>query len=74
MEGLEPTHLTALDPKSSMSTNFITSALHQLPVLFPSIVGAFAQITFAKVGAKISIYFDSKIPYCKFWWPFFVNK
>ena len=27
MEGLEPTHLTALDPKSSVSTNFTTSAL-----------------------------------------------
>ena len=26
MEGLEPTHLTAPDPKSGMSTNFITSA------------------------------------------------
>jgi hypothetical protein len=26
MEGLEPTHLTALDPKSSASTNFATSA------------------------------------------------
>ncbi len=26
MEGLEPTHLTALDPKSSVSTNFTTSA------------------------------------------------
>ena len=27
MEGLEPTHLSALDPKSSVSTNFTTSAL-----------------------------------------------
>ena len=26
MEGLEPTHLAALDPKSSVSTNFTTSA------------------------------------------------
>lgn len=26
MEGLEPAHLSALDPKSSMSTNFTTSA------------------------------------------------
>ena len=26
MEGLEPTHLSALDPKSSASTNFATSA------------------------------------------------
>ena len=26
MEGLEPTRREALDPKSSMSTNFITSA------------------------------------------------
>jgi len=27
MEGLEPTHLAALDPKSSVSTNFTTSAI-----------------------------------------------
>ena len=27
MEGLEPTRREALDPKSSMSTNFITSAI-----------------------------------------------
>lgn len=27
MEGLEPTRLAALDPKSSMSTNFTTSAI-----------------------------------------------
>ncbi len=27
MEGLEPTHLSALDPKSSVSTNFTTSAV-----------------------------------------------
>ena len=27
MEGLEPTRLAALDPKSSASTNFATSAL-----------------------------------------------
>ena len=26
MEGLEPAHLSALDPKSSVSTNFTTSA------------------------------------------------
>jgi hypothetical protein len=26
MEGLEPTHRKALDPKSSVSTNFTTSA------------------------------------------------
>jgi len=26
MKGLEPTHLSALDPKSSVSTNFTTSA------------------------------------------------
>jgi hypothetical protein len=26
MEGLEPTRLSALDPKSSASTNFATSA------------------------------------------------
>jgi len=29
MEGLEPTRREALDPKSSMSTNFITSAVKQ---------------------------------------------
>lgn len=28
MEGLEPTRREALDPKSSMSTNFITSAIN----------------------------------------------
>lgn len=27
MEGLEPAHLSALDPKSSVSTNFTTSAI-----------------------------------------------
>ncbi|GEM_PF-1436338 len=27
MEGVEPTRLAALDPKSSMSTNFTTSAI-----------------------------------------------
>ena len=27
MEGLEPTHLAALDPKSSVSTNFTTPAV-----------------------------------------------
>ena len=26
MEGVEPTHLSALDPKSSVSANFTTSA------------------------------------------------
>lgn len=52
MEGLEPTHLTALDPKSSMSTNFITSALHQRPVLIPFIVGALALSTFAKAAQR----------------------
>lgn len=61
MEGLEPTHLSALDPKSSMSTNFITSAIHQCPVPIPFIVGARALNTFAKAGVKIGIYFDSKI-------------
>ena len=30
MEGLEPTRREALDPKSSMSTNFITSAGKEL--------------------------------------------
>ncbi len=29
MEGLEPTRLAALDPKSSMSTNFTTSAFYK---------------------------------------------
>ncbi len=28
-EGLEPTHLAALDPKSSVSTNFTTSAINK---------------------------------------------
>ncbi len=28
MEGLEPTRREALDPKSSVSTNFTTSAVH----------------------------------------------
>ena len=30
MEGLEPTHLTALDPKSSASTNFATPAIFRI--------------------------------------------
>ncbi len=45
MEGLEPTHLAAPDPKSGVSTNFTTSAIisilkantlvrHPVPVLF----------------------------------------
>lgn len=32
MEGLEPTHLAALDPKSSVSTNFTTSACDNSPL------------------------------------------
>ena len=28
MEGLEPPYLSALDPKSSASTNFATSAIY----------------------------------------------
>ncbi len=29
VEGLEPPHLTALDPKSSVSTNFTTPAIQK---------------------------------------------
>ena len=29
VEGLEPPHLTALDPKSSVSTNFTTPAIQR---------------------------------------------
>ncbi len=45
MEGLEPTRREALDPKSSMSTNFITSAGKEL---FFS-------------GCKDNAFFDSQI-------------
>ncbi len=38
MEGLEPTHLAAPDPKSGMSTNFTTSA-----VVFKFSFGAFSK-------------------------------
>ena len=36
MEGLEPTRLTAPDPKSGMATNYITSALELLFFFFVS--------------------------------------
>ena len=37
MEGLEPTSLTALDPKSSASTNSATLPTQQTSVLFEKI-------------------------------------
>jgi hypothetical protein len=49
MEGLEPTHLAAPDPKSGMSTNFTTSAVvFQFTVLE----------LFPKGSAKIEVYFE----------------
>lgn len=54
MEGLEPTRLAALDPKSSMSTNFTTSALH----IFNLRLKMVFHLTFIvlKAIAKITIF------------------
>lgn len=38
VEGLEPTHLAALDPKSSVSTNFTTPALFNAMQIYEGIV------------------------------------
>lgn len=38
VEGLEPTHLAALDPKSSVSTNFTTPALLNAMQIYTLIV------------------------------------
>ena len=48
MEGVEPTHLTALDPKSSVSTNFTTSAFY---IIFATFSPSFA-LNFFKAGCK----------------------
>ncbi len=54
MEGLEPTHLAALDPKSSVSTNFTTSALlFSDTIVFQAYFKPFSN----KWSAKISNYF-----------------
>jgi hypothetical protein len=37
VEGLEPTHLAALDPKSSVSTNFTTPAIFKINKRTPSL-------------------------------------
>ena len=59
MEGLEPTHLAALDPKSSVSTNFTTSA----EIIFsPYSSKIVFQITLHlwKASAKIMNYFHDQ--------------
>ena len=38
MKGLEPPSLAALDPKSSVSANFTTSALTELPLPHPYVI------------------------------------
>lgn len=38
MEGLEPAHLSALDPKSSVSTNFTTSAYYINTTVFYKLI------------------------------------
>lgn len=38
MEGLEPAYLSALDPKSSVSTNFTTSAYYINTIVFYKLI------------------------------------
>jgi hypothetical protein len=52
MEGLEPAHLSAPDPKSGVSTNFTTSA-----IIFQSIETACFNPVFG--SAKIIYYFKN---------------
>jgi hypothetical protein len=60
VEGLEPTHLAALDPKSSVSTNFTTPAIFLQLTL---------QSTFKEGSAKINSFFNSnKIRYGFLFW------
>ena len=59
MEGLEPTHLTAPDPKSGVSTNFTTSAM----VLFESEGKDNEIILFSKLffTSKIDLFSSGKL-------------
>ncbi len=61
MKGLEPPRLAALDPKSSASTNFATSAC----VFWPSKRGANIQLFL------FALYFcpnNQSIPIVVYWW------
>ena len=44
-EGLEPTHLAALDPKSSVSTNFTTPALQFALFSINILIGPFNRLS-----------------------------
>ncbi len=43
MEGLEPTRLTAPDPKSGMATNYITSANEHCSFLVSANINTFSS-------------------------------
>ena len=50
MEGLEPTHLAALDPKSSVSTNFTTSAFTFVQANPKKGIAKISKISLNKLG------------------------
>jgi hypothetical protein len=60
VEGLEPTHLAALDPKSSVSTNFTTPAaisiIHDRSLLLNS--HTLDRALSVKRGAKVYIFLN----------------
>lgn len=57
MEGLEPPHLTASDPKSDVSTNFTTSGYKNYPVQFRGCKGR-GKDTHYENPARLIVYAD----------------